>query len=400
VDLSQHAGKTLDHFSLVTEDTTEPGFWEFYFQDLAMVASDGTVFPIYTREPSFSLSDDWSSGNSGVGYEINHWSGYDPATTTTYYHGDHLGSERLTTSENGYPTWSATYAPYGMDLTSQITVNHNKFTGKERDSESGLDNFGARYNSSQYGRFMSPDSGIDQHPENPQSWNLYSYVQNNPVNIVDPSGEFTCDSQSVSTEQCENAHKSADEAAAKLASIKATQGEDAYKDAKRAVDALGGRKDNGVVLKIGDSGNGYEGSVEIGPNQAATKDNPTGQNISVTLTGNNFDGSNNATEGIMHEGSHVADASDWIATGFNPSAAVNSYKSEFKAYTVEASFAQALNNLTILKGPSGNNYPLWGPSSTPSGTAVIIRSILWNEYGQLGPGSKIVLWQSHTKGGH
>jgi putative transposase len=45
----------------------------------------------------------------------------------------------------------------GVIFTQESAANHYKFTGKERDSESGLDNFGARYNSSQYGRFMSPD---------------------------------------------------------------------------------------------------------------------------------------------------------------------------------------------------------------------------------------------------
>jgi len=67
-----------------------------------------------------------------------------------------------------------------------------KFDGKERDSESGLDNFGARYNSSPLGRFMSPDpSSIDGDlvdSENPQAWNMYSYVLNNPLNAVDPDG--------------------------------------------------------------------------------------------------------------------------------------------------------------------------------------------------------------------
>jgi RHS repeat-associated protein len=49
------------------------------------------------------------------------------------------------------------------DGLSQHVPLTNKFTGKERDSESGLDNFGARYDSSQYGRFMSPDRRV-AHP--------------------------------------------------------------------------------------------------------------------------------------------------------------------------------------------------------------------------------------------
>jgi RHS repeat-associated protein len=75
------------------------------------------------------------------------------------------------------------------DASCQHTLFAHKFTGKERDSESGLDNFGARYNSSSLGRFMSPDEPLMyQEKGNPQSWNLYSYVRNNPVNAVDPNG--------------------------------------------------------------------------------------------------------------------------------------------------------------------------------------------------------------------
>jgi len=76
------------------------------------------------------------------------------------------------------------------DSMPTMVICMRKFTGKERDSESGLDNFGARYDSSQYGRFMSPDPlGIlSGQTGSPQSLNLYSYVQNNPVNAVDPNG--------------------------------------------------------------------------------------------------------------------------------------------------------------------------------------------------------------------
>lgn len=76
-------------------------------------------------------------------------------------------------------------------------VSGQHFTGKERDAESGLDYFGARYNSSSMGRFMSPDftgDGSDPFPvpsadfENPRSLNLYSYVHNNPLTNTDPDG--------------------------------------------------------------------------------------------------------------------------------------------------------------------------------------------------------------------
>jgi RHS repeat-associated protein len=66
-----------------------------------------------------------------------------------------------------------------------------KFTGKERDAESGLDNFGARYDASSFGRFLSPDPKILSMSRvvNPQGWNKYSYTMNNPLRYFDPDGK-------------------------------------------------------------------------------------------------------------------------------------------------------------------------------------------------------------------
>ncbi|MFZ0687488.1 MAG: RHS repeat-associated core domain-containing protein, partial [Terriglobales bacterium] len=84
------------------------------------------------------------------------------------------------------------YFPYGGELptTTGSDSNHYKFTGKERDSESGLDNFGARYNASSLGRFMTPDpvSGTALHIINPQRWNMYAYAINSPLSYTDPDG--------------------------------------------------------------------------------------------------------------------------------------------------------------------------------------------------------------------
>ncbi len=64
-----------------------------------------------------------------------------------------------------------------------------EFTGKERDAETGLDYFGARYFSGAQGRFTRPDVPLaDQWEKDPQSWNLYSYVRNNPLRFIDPTG--------------------------------------------------------------------------------------------------------------------------------------------------------------------------------------------------------------------
>jgi RHS repeat-associated protein len=72
-----------------------------------------------------------------------------------------------------------------------------KFTQKERDNETGLDYFLARYYSSTQGRFTGIDTGPFT-PADPQNFNRYSYAQNNPLKFVDPSGrniELTGDAQ-------------------------------------------------------------------------------------------------------------------------------------------------------------------------------------------------------------
>src|SRR5208282_6082023 len=71
---------------------------------------------------------------------------------------------------------------------SDVCFAPTRFTQKERDTETGNDYFGARYYASSMGRFMSPDDGIDQDFNDPQSWNLYSYVRNNPLGSVDADG--------------------------------------------------------------------------------------------------------------------------------------------------------------------------------------------------------------------
>jgi len=68
------------------------------------------------------------------------------------------------------------------DGPTQYAFLNYKFTGKERDSESGLDNFGARYDSSRIGRFMTPDPVFFQADmlTDPQRFNQYACVRNNP----------------------------------------------------------------------------------------------------------------------------------------------------------------------------------------------------------------------------
>ena len=121
---------------------------------------------------------------------------------TKYITADNLGSTRLVTDANRNVLVRRDYLPFGEEIPSSFgnrgsvagygttEDTRQKFTGKERDTESGLDYFGARYNASSIGRFMSPDPVFISAARltNPQSLNLYAYVRNNPLNLTDPTG--------------------------------------------------------------------------------------------------------------------------------------------------------------------------------------------------------------------
>src|SRR6185437_11637898 len=123
--------------------------------------------------------------------------------TTCYIATDHLGSTRMVTDQNANVVGRHDYLPFGEEIAAntggrdstfgtQDFVNQ-KFTGQERDSETGLDFFQARYFSAALGRFNSPDPGnAAASLFNPQSWNGYSYVANNPLTLIDPTGMDTC----------------------------------------------------------------------------------------------------------------------------------------------------------------------------------------------------------------
>ena len=114
----------------------------------------------------------------------------------TYFHfNDWLGNRRFQTNAAGDAphTLTCTNYPYGDALSctgSGVDATEHHFTGKERDTETVKDYFGARYYDSGMGRFMSVDPAwlFAADPGNPQTWNQYVYVLNNPLSNVDPAG--------------------------------------------------------------------------------------------------------------------------------------------------------------------------------------------------------------------
>jgi RHS repeat-associated protein len=128
----------------------------------------------------------------------------DPQPTgygTSYLTADSLGTPRVITSSNGSVIGRHDYLPFGEEIAASYGGRsgvtgypatdkvRQQFTQKERDVETGLDYFGARYYGSTMGRFTSPDPLLSSgRPIHPQSWNQYSYVINQPLSLIDPNG--------------------------------------------------------------------------------------------------------------------------------------------------------------------------------------------------------------------
>ena len=131
---------------VVTDAQTGACTWDVYYSDMAIVSTDGTVTPIYDRAAAVSPSYDSSAGISNATAAAERSKTTDdainPDNTTTYYVGDQLGSTRMLLAAGGWPLSSDTYYPYGSEASPSADANHYKFTGKERDTESGLDYFG------------------------------------------------------------------------------------------------------------------------------------------------------------------------------------------------------------------------------------------------------------------
>ncbi|MEK6406231.1 MAG: RHS repeat-associated core domain-containing protein [Acidobacteriota bacterium] len=110
--------------------------------------------------------------------------------TVRYYLSDRL-STRVVLDSSGNVIGRQAHLPFGEDFAESGTQEKHHFTSYERDGESSTDYAVSRQHSGNVGRFMTADPyKPSAYLIDPQSWNRYSYVQNDPVNFTDPTGLF------------------------------------------------------------------------------------------------------------------------------------------------------------------------------------------------------------------
>jgi RHS repeat-associated protein len=233
-------------------------------------------------------------------------------------------------------------------------------TGKERDPESGLDYFGARYYWSSAGRFSSPDplmSSADV--ADPQSWNRYSYTRNNPLRFVDPLGLFVWDSSlggSLTDEELRkqlgkqanriigqrNAIRGGMKELERLAGTFA-EGSSERQELTEALAAYGAEgTENGVTVATGASGN------DAGTARPDFQSDDTGRvTANVLVTFNARNSAQDRVRAVAHEGRHARDAQNFAALNWadptirNSPLNFNHFQLEFRAYRTTAFVLQA-----------------------------------------------------------
>ena len=191
-----------------------------------------------------------------------------PTSGGTFYRTtDHLGSTRLVTKQDKSDADCFDYAPFGEEIPNTLGSRssnacfaasfdgRHRFTGQERDDESDLDYFLARYYSGPLGRFLSVDPLLSSgRPDDPQTWNKYQYVSGNPLRFTDPLGLYRfavncAEGDSVCDEQQQ---RFLDALAAARASADALEeGSKDRKQLERALKRIGEEEGKGAWIAFG-----------------------------------------------------------------------------------------------------------------------------------------------------
>jgi RHS repeat-associated protein len=260
-----------------------------------------------------------------------------------YYFSNNVGSHTVIESATGTTCeQDIDYYPYGGQENDYCpnVPQHYKFTGKERDAESGLDNFNKRYFGSSLGRFMTPDpiGVMQQKLIDPQQRNMYAYVRNNPLRFTDPTGMYTCSGTSTECERMKAAYF-----AAERARDAAKKGSDEYKQLSSVLKFLGRPGEaNYVTITFGSLKPGTLGEANT-TTSAPDLLGHTHKNTEITFDLKQIDTTaklnrrtplwgaeapDDAGE-FVHEGTH---GRDQFPGGHNPRSEAEEHSTEMNAY--------------------------------------------------------------------
>jgi len=295
------------------------------------------------------------------------------ASTTFFVHQDHLGSSHILTDVAGdsTPADCNAFYPFGEQdpsICASSNATTHKFTAKERDSESDLDNFGARYDSSSMGRFTSPDPLLNSgRPWEPQSWNRYAYALNNPLNVIDPTGLYdlvnNCASDDKKCNKQFNQHASdlkngLSDLQKKVDKMKDGTAKDRL---EASLNVLGTQGDNnGVNVNFGSLDPGVAGQTNLDMSSNSLQIN----SINITLDPSKINSSNDYAIAFAHEGTH---AEDFLTMGLSASSAfsvpdLSSFSTEYRGYQTSAWAAQALGVSPLQYNDSNGMNVIWNSS--------------------------------------
>ena len=293
-------------------------------------------------------------------------------TYYSYYVRDHLGTTRMITDQAGNVCYDADYFPWGGEqhVYANGCPQNYKFSGKERDPDMGSDYFGARFYKYTMARFYSPDP-LGGSLGDPQTLNRYTYVRNNPLRFTDPTGLYICADSS----DCSSKQDQAFEAARQ----NDLKSKDA--DVARAAQAYGDpAKNNGVGVGFGDPGKGRDAVTTHDVGQ--DPNSPNGLRAEETVTIRSGLSGSALDETVGHEGSHVADAQDFVNAitptgGMDQSKNLSTYATELKAYMVSQSILSS-ENATKQIGNCGLSPCILGAGVTPGQAKDTINRLLAN----------------------
>jgi RHS repeat-associated protein len=303
------------------------------------------------------------------------------ATGTQYLTADALGSTRLVIDSSGTVKARYDYLPFGEELQAGIggrttAMGYSstpdsfnlKFSGKERDSETNLDYFGARYMSSAQGRFISPDPILllPQKLLDPQQWNMYSYVRNNPLSLLDPTGMYVTD--------CADGDKKCNKRIDNFE--KARQKDLKSKDeaVRNAAASYGDRdNDNGVTVHVVSGQQMQEKYGVIANGITDPQQGEGGDRVDIYI--NQSLSGKDLQRTIAHEGAHLEDdmafiqSYDYLTGKYSQTLNVTHGQTEFNGFSTGAAVKKyEYGNVTCGAGPC-----IFGPHD-----AVTIHQFLQN----------------------